>query len=264
MDSLGYEDQEYFSPLCRLAAYYALGHPNMFQAANKFKFLLRRGANVRCSTPKGNTCLHSILQLSVASPLHLVGPGLYDEDEFMSILMAMITAGVDVRAVNKCGLSVSNYACLNDNQEVWIQALAACGHNPWDVFTLEDEWSHICSRLGENVFFAGTIITRPTVLSFEEYYNQQTSIGPVDECLRVKQSIERIRTRSRTENLTGNESPRCDCRQWRDCQYSDEYSDSDSNDDDEWENASDYEEDHYIPRDDDPNWMVYIPHHQFL
>lgn len=236
----------------------------MFQAAEKFKFLLNRGANVRFVTSHGHTCLHLLLQLNMTSKLHLVGSGLYSEDEFVSILMAMIAAGADVRAVNICGSSVSNYAWHYGNQQVWIQALAACGYNPWDIFTLEDEWNHLFSGLGLNVFFAGTITTRPTKLSLEQHYSQQTSISPADECLRVKQSIDRTRFFSQKENLTVNDSQRCTCTPWDDGKYCDEYSDSDSSDDEEWENASNFQEDHYMPTEDNPNWMSYVPHHRFF
>ena len=123
IDLVGDEDQQRSSPLSLLATYYALGHLNMFQAANKFEFLLRRGANVNFANCRGNTSLHLILTLVKTTQLHLVGPGLYGEDEFISILMAMITAGADVRAVNKCGFSVLDFACHFNNVDVWIKAL---------------------------------------------------------------------------------------------------------------------------------------------
>jgi len=165
--------------------------------------------------------------------------------------------------VNKSGFSVSDFACRFDNEDVWIKALAACGYNPWDVFTLGGKCHHSHYRQQENEFFAGTIVKRPAMLSLEEHYNQQTSISPAAECLRIKQSIERVIFNSHKVHLLGNKSCRCNCSQWDDGRYSDQYSDSDSSDDEEWERASDFQEDHYIPMDDDPNWMLYIPRHQF-
>lgn len=185
----------------------------------------------------------------------------YVEDEFQSILMALITAGADVHAITNNGFTPSDYAHYYDHVEVWIQVLAACGYSPREVFDVE--YNPFRPYIGMNTFLAREVSVRPTKLSFQEYcaIHQSTDSSGFtrdyedwNQMLRAK--IKAIYGYS--EESLDDESSRSDCEECEDREFSD-WDDGDVGD-----NASVSQDDDYESIDGDPTWRAYIPRHRFL
>jgi hypothetical protein len=261
VESFGYEYKTYLSPLLYLAKSYSGGFSSNFQACEKFNFLLGRGANVRSVDQFGQTCLHLILNYDKVSDEQIGGSGIYNEQEFQSILMAMVTAGADVHAVSKYGISVSDLAVCNHHEETWIRVLAACGYNPMEVFNIE----HISSiqERGMTTFFAGEVSIRATKMSFEEYYANEQLNGFCgrsrdDEDWDALSIAEMKAIYGDDEESTDDESSTSHCEEPENSEFSDWGHSSTE------ENESVFQDDDYESMDGDPVWRTYIPRHRFL
>jgi hypothetical protein len=185
----------------------------------------------------------------------------YSEDEFQSILMALITADADVHSIDNEGITPSDLAHCYDHLDVWIQVLAACGYNPREVFDVE--YNPLRQYTGMKTFFAGEVSIRPTKLSFKEYYAIQQSTGCDG---RASYHTDRGPTQcAKIQAIYGDsgessdgESSRSDCEE---CEYR-EFSDWDDGDTED--DASVCQDDDYESIDGDPTWRAYIPRHRFL
>jgi hypothetical protein len=255
LNSLGDSGWIYSSPLCYLVGLFRVGGGNFFddyQVSEKFHFLLKRGADVNFRDWAGATCLHLILVKSHSDPNE------YNEPYFVSVLMAMITAGADINAVEDCGLTISDYVCLFNHEEIWIQVLAECGYDPWEVFTLENKY--LRQYPGIDVFSAAKVTTRLRKLSFEEYFSHRDSIKDV-ETLRHDDDWE-AKTDGEIKAIYGEDKDSSD-----ECDECDEYGDIDSF---EWNDGSTEDDGYCCPTDmyksinGDPTWLAYVPGRQFL
>jgi hypothetical protein len=164
-NSLGDDHIHDNSPLNLLATCYRSTFLTYFQAIDKFHLLLKRGADVKLRDKNGSTCLHLLAYDKLRRFLT------YDENEFKSILVAMISAGADVRAINKYGLSVSDIACEHDHEEIWIEVLVTCGYDPWNVFSVGNNFFRPFP--GMHVFSTAEVIPRAIKLRLEEYYSRK-------------------------------------------------------------------------------------------
>lgn len=245
-NSLGDEGKEGLSPLCYLADSFRTGIIPTFQASEKFKFLLKNGADVQFYDDNGNTCLHLILTYDKVSALQLIGSAVYNEAEFQSILMAMITAGADVEAYNWFGQTASDIACLYDHEELWIQVLAACGYNPWEVFSLDNEW--LRRYAGINIFSAMKISKFP----FEDRHTHQESIE-LDDTPIDHEDWSMSKTLGEIKAIYGDNDDDTD-----DGYSIDIYGYCDTP---IWNGI---EDDIYRPINGDPTWLAYVPQYQYL
>ncbi len=108
----------------------------------------------------------------------------YSREDFKDSLMLLVTAGADVYAIDKFGYSVSDIACSNGHEEIWIEVLAECGYNPEEVFSLEEDYPKLQEQFGRGVPGLGVFSTmapavRATRLSFAEYSHQRKALSCV-------------------------------------------------------------------------------------
>jgi hypothetical protein len=245
-NSLGDEGKDSLSPLCYLADSFRTGIIPTFQASEKFKFLFKNGADVQFYDDNGNTCLHLILTYDKVSVLQLIGSAVYNEAEFQSILMAMINAGADVEAYNWFGQTASDIACLYDHEELWIQVLAACGKNPWEVFSLDNEWLRRYS--GINIFSAMGV----PKFSFEGRHAHRESID-LDDASIYHEDCSISKTLAEIKAIYGDNDDDTD-----DGYSIDIYGFCDTP---IWDGI---EDDIYTPINGDPAWLAYVPQYQYL
>jgi hypothetical protein len=171
--------------------------------------------------------------------------------------MALITAGADVKAIDNGGMTPSDIACRFGHEEVWIQALAKCGYDPWQVFTLENESLHDYFP-GMGIFLAAAPSVRPTKLSILGFSEQlevlkDPGIPDIDRNSWIYVPADFIRC------LNGSETD-SDC-------WSDGISNFESAvwDDGQESNGGGYcYGPDYSPINSEPTWLAYIPCHQFL
>jgi hypothetical protein len=265
-NSLGDEGKDCLSPLCYLADSFRMGISTTFQAPEKFAFLLNKGADVYFQDENGNTCLHLVLTYDKICASQLTGSGVYNEQEFKTILMAMIAAGADIEAFNNFGQTPSDVACLYDHEEIWIQVLAACGYDPWEVFSLENEWLRRYS--GTNIFPAMPATLWPMLFGFRGEFTYGDSIGLEDNLTDNEDWNKKIR--AEIQVIYGDNDDECSNEdQAFDTSHHkfpiwDIYSAEDCEDSVQHNVWNPEEDDEYVPINGDPQWLAYTPRHRFL
>lgn len=225
----------------------------------KIILLLERGADIRSEDSNGRNSLHLVLSNDQLSTRGYIREEYYDGQDFYSTLMAFITAGADVRAVDAYGMTPSEIALQHSHEELWIEVLAKCGYDPWEVFLGQDEESSglpsIC------IFPAVSISVRPTKLSFQEFsreFGSSEDFGipnyrrkPVPEwwkeCYGGICGIDECDTESECGSDDVSELEAIDCGDY-------------------WEdiNPTNYREAGYRPINGDITWLAYIRRHKYL
>lgn len=134
----------------------------------KAVLLLKHGADISVPDFDGCTVLHTIIgcvrydQSPLARPGRDVRQRIQSLHEPKEFLIASITAGANVYAINDDGLTPSMYARTYHREMEWLEALKSTGYNPEEVVAHSDPDSHDCSRPHQ--------VSR---LSFEEYLQRE-------------------------------------------------------------------------------------------
>jgi hypothetical protein len=149
------------SPLIYLADICGYFFGEVIQTVDKAILLLKRKADISCRDHNGNTVLHTLLEC----PRPYEDSRLLPEDRFYlsltepkQLLMAFITAGADVYAINNRGETPSMIAWDFGREDEWTEALTLCGYDSEEVFAQSDPALHDCTRIPQS-----------SKLSFEEF-----------------------------------------------------------------------------------------------
>jgi hypothetical protein len=164
------------SPLLILAWHHRSGYSGDCETPDKVALLLARGADVNQRDPLGNTCLHIVMD---GNGCLIEKTRLEFQTELKDILMLMITAGADVRAINDNGHTVSDIAHAFGHCQIWAEVLEACGY---DVERTHQETNVGLGRSSavENLH-TGHSTEWTSQLSFADYVKQrQTFCQPMD------------------------------------------------------------------------------------
>jgi hypothetical protein len=243
------------APLLLLASYFPIRPRKIFGTIPKIMFLLKRGADIQTQGEDGWNCLHFILSQHRLWKRLEIRNEVYNDQEFHFILMAFVTAGVDVKAVDHYGFTPSDYAYAHGHEDVWIQVLAECGYDPWEVFTLENK--NFYAYTGMSCFSTAKIRVRPTKMSFEEF---SSHLGPLEAFGVPKPDADWWEERATA--ICGMDGSETDSECW-------------SDDVSEFETAfcddccKNIDANHlwgtdYMPINGDFTWLAYIRRHKFL
>jgi hypothetical protein len=143
-------------------------HVELIDIVEKAILLLKHGADISKLDCDGCTVLHTILGCIRRHQISSTRRGrnsrrriqsLHEPKEF---LIASITAGANVYAINDECRTPSIYARMFHREMEWIEALRSTGYDPEEVVAHSDPDSHDCSRKHQ--------VSR---LSFEEYCLQR-------------------------------------------------------------------------------------------
>jgi len=178
--------------LLKLCKIFRLQHLLSYHLHEKINLVLERDANVNIRDGSGRTCLHIALDFQIGPLFSFRNPKkVHNELLFKDILMSMITAGADVMASDNYGRTVSETACRNGHEEVWVEVLAACGYDPQQVYNILEHFGNYEEYPGLNCFPAVVPVVRSTRLSFAEYCQQRKLL----DCVKYAECYERHRFR---------------------------------------------------------------------
>jgi hypothetical protein len=133
--------------------------------------LLKHGADISTPDFDGCTVLHTILgcvrrhRISSTRRGYGFRQRIRSFHEPREFLIASITAGANVYAIDDDGLTPSMYARMFHREMEWVEALRSTGYDPEEVVAHSDPDSHDCSCRHQ-----------ASRLSFEEYYLQRERV----------------------------------------------------------------------------------------